>query len=91
MPIASTSNKDIPEYTNDENYMGNENFIYALDDKVFTLPGEYMAEIKNKSLHTNKLQDMFGEQPTPQEIITITEKLTTYACRNMQKAQGTIN
>lgn len=26
---------------------------------------EYMAEIKNRSLQTDKLQGMFGEKPSP--------------------------
>ena len=35
-----------PNHIDDVNYMGDD-FIYALDGKVYSILGEYMAEIKN--------------------------------------------
>lgn len=49
MPIESTPNEGNLHHIDNVNYMG-DNFSYALDDKVFIKMGEYMVEIKNRSL-----------------------------------------
>jgi hypothetical protein len=35
--------------------MGDDDFIYAFDDRVYTILGDYIAEIKNKILQNDKL------------------------------------
>lgn len=52
--IENTSNEGNPNHSDHITYMGDD-FIYALYDRVYSIPKEYMDEIKNRSLQTNKL------------------------------------
>jgi hypothetical protein len=60
MPIENTPNEGNLDHTDDVNYIGDD-FIYALDDRVYSILGEYMFEIKNRSLESDKLQGMFND------------------------------
>jgi hypothetical protein len=73
IPIESTYDEGNLDLANVVNYVNDDDCIYAMDDRVFTMSKEYMVDMKGGSILSDKLQGIVNERSSPQEIVVIIE------------------